>query len=78
MTPKLLKQTTTGEIYVWTEALSKRDDMEPYERVVVPTIVVPPEPVPKEQVDEDIKEVAQAVLVKKTEKKPNGNKVKSK
>jgi hypothetical protein len=29
--PKLLRQTTTGHIYVWTQPLSERPDMEPYE-----------------------------------------------
>jgi hypothetical protein len=28
---KLLRQKTSGHIYVWTEALASRDDMEPYE-----------------------------------------------
>jgi len=28
---KLLKQKTSGHIYVWTAALAQRDDMEPYE-----------------------------------------------
>lgn len=49
---KLLKQKTTGEIYLWTALLAKRDDMEEYVRPMVPTIVLPPEPPPKEMVDE--------------------------
>ena len=32
MHTKLLKQIHTGHIYVWTENLASRDDMEPYER----------------------------------------------
>lgn len=52
MTQKLLKQKTTGEIYLWTALLAKRDDMEEYVRPMVPTIVLPPEPAPKEMVDE--------------------------
>lgn len=61
---KLLKQKTSGEIYVWTEILAQRDDMEDY-------IVVPPEPVQTEKADEDIKTLAKAVLVKKPGRKPN-------
>lgn len=29
--PKLLKQTTSGFIYIWTPQLAQRSDMEPYE-----------------------------------------------
>lgn len=32
---KLLRQKTSGHIYVWTEGLAKRDDMEPYEEAPV-------------------------------------------
>jgi hypothetical protein len=32
MTQKLLRQKGTGEIYVWTETLAARDDMELIER----------------------------------------------
>jgi hypothetical protein len=28
---KYLKQKGSGHVYVWSEALSQRDDMEPYE-----------------------------------------------
>jgi hypothetical protein len=63
---KLLKQKSSGEIYVWTELLAKRDDMEPYERPVVapavPEVVASPEPVQAEPADESIKQMAQAVL----------------
>lgn len=81
---KLLKQTTSGSIYVWTKILAQRDDMEDY-------IVVPPEPVQSlekpvevnqeltteeestpEPSDEDIKTLAKAVLIKKPGRKPSG------
>lgn len=61
---KMLKQKTSGELYVWTEILAQRDDMEDY-------IAVPSEPVQTEKVDEDIKTLAKAVLVKKPGRKPN-------
>lgn len=32
---KLLRQIPSGHIYVWTENLASRDDMEPYELPVV-------------------------------------------
>lgn len=35
---KLLRQTTTGTVYVWTERLAERPDMEPYERPSAPEI----------------------------------------
>lgn len=41
---KLLRQTTSGEIYVWDEQLAKRPDMEIYVRPEVQS-----EPVRKEQ-----------------------------
>jgi hypothetical protein len=58
--PKLLKQTTTGTIYVWTERLAERPDMEPYEppqRAEIPNEntekasaeTTPPEPRPELQ-----------------------------
>ena len=36
---KLLKQKGSGSIYVWTEALAQRSDMEPYERPVSKPVV---------------------------------------
>jgi hypothetical protein len=47
---KLLKQKSTGEIYVWTETLAQREDMEEFVRPVVPTIVIPPEPIQEKKV----------------------------
>lgn len=64
---KLLKQKTSGEIYVWSEDLAKRDDMEEFVRNVTPTIVVPPEPIVEPKAAEEIVEV-----VKKPGKKSNG------
>lgn len=64
---KLLKQKGSGEIYIWTEDLAKRDDMEEFTRAVVPTIVIPPEPAPKqpEEVQDVVKEVAEVKPVAK-------------
>ena len=73
---KLLKQTTSGEIYVWSEDLAKRDDMVEFVRPVVPTIVLPPEPIQEAKPAEEFVETV--VVPTKPEKKPNGNKVKSK
>lgn len=75
---RLLKQKTSGEIYVWTEQLAKRKDMEEYVRdIVVEEVVVPPEPVQEEKADEDIKQMARAVLTKKPGRKSSGNKIES-
>jgi hypothetical protein len=67
---KLLKQKTTGELYVWTEILAQREDMEEYIR----TPVKAEEPVKTEEVIEEppqdeIKALAQAVLMKRAPKK---------
>lgn len=66
---KLLKQTSTGEIYVWDAELAKRDDMEEFVRNVTPTIVVPPEPVQEAKpAEEFVEEVQKPVIKKKTRK----------
>jgi len=41
---RLLKQTTTGYIYVWTAALAERPDMEPYEPEPAPPPPEEPKP----------------------------------
>lgn len=38
---KLLKQKGTGDIYVWTENLAERDDMEEFTRGETPTAPTP-------------------------------------
>ena len=53
---------------MWTEDLSKREDFEEYTRPQVPTIVLPPEPAPKEMVDEVVEEVVQRPVLKKKSK----------
>jgi len=68
---KLLKQKTSGEIFVWTPDLEKREDMELYERPVAKAadeVVVPPEPIQTESPEEDIKQIAQAVLKRRKSK----------
>jgi hypothetical protein len=58
MTPKLLKQTTSGELYVWTPELAKRDDMVEVEPAApVKKVDAPLEPVQTEQVEEGTTEV---------------------
>lgn len=63
---KLLKQKSSGELYVWSEDLAKRDDMEEFVRHVTPTIVVPPEPVQEAKAAEEfVEEVKKPVTKKK-------------
>lgn len=53
MTPKLLKQISSGELYVWTPELAARTE----EFEAVEKEVATPEPVLEEQVDEQQPEV---------------------
>lgn len=53
MTPKLLKQISSGELYVWTPELAARTE----EFEAVEKEVATPEPVLEEQVDEQQTEV---------------------
>lgn len=63
---KLLKQTTSGELYVWSEDLAKREDMVEFVRPAVPTIVLPPEPIQEAKPAEDfVEEVKKPVIKKK-------------
>jgi len=55
---KLLKQKGSGAIYVWTQFLAERSDMEPYEPQV-PQLISPPEPEVVEPVAEAVPEPAQ-------------------
>lgn len=49
---KLLRQKTSGEIYIWDEELAKREDMEDYVKSEVQS-----EPVPVEQAEIEVTEV---------------------
>lgn len=53
---KLLKQTTSGEIYVWDAELAKRPDMEEYVKPVVQSEPVQEEQAEVEQVIEEVVE----------------------
>jgi hypothetical protein len=67
---KMLRQKTSGELYVWTEILAQREDMEEYIRT--PAKVEAPAPVEviaEEQPQDEIKAMAQAVLMKRAPKK---------
>jgi hypothetical protein len=72
---KLLKQKGSGAIYVWTQFLAERSDMEPYEPQV-PQLITPPEPEVVEPVAEPepepqlptAAEMAQAVAFKRKRK----------
>lgn len=70
---KLLRQTTSGELYVWDAELAKRPDMEDYVKPGVQS-----EPVQVEQAEIEVTEVeevvaaeapAEEVVEKKTTKK---------
>lgn len=54
---KLLKQKTSGEIYVWDEELAKRPDMEDYVKPGVQS-----EQVQVEQVEIEVTEVEEVVV----------------
>jgi hypothetical protein len=67
---KMLRQKTSGELYVWTEILAQREDMEEY--ISTPAKVEAPAPVEviaEEQPQDEIKAMAQAVLMKRAPKK---------
>jgi hypothetical protein len=74
--PRLLKQIGSDEIYVWTDTLSKRPDMEEYVRPDLVAAPIPPTAVDEPSVTElvaesetDIQEMAKAVLLKKPGRK---------
>lgn len=60
---KLLIQKETNCVYFWTEELAARDDMEEYKPAAKK--VAAPEPVEEVKAEEDIKQMAKAVLTKK-------------
>jgi hypothetical protein len=68
---KLLRQTTSGEIYIWDAELAKRPDMEDYAKPVVQS-----EPVLEEQAEIEVIEVEEIVAaeapveIKPAAKKP--------
>ena len=66
----MLRQKTSGELYVWTEILAQREDMEEYIRTPAKDEApAPVEVIAEEQPKDEIKAMAQAVLMKRAPKK---------
>jgi hypothetical protein len=57
---KLLKQKGTGEIYVWTEVLAQRDDMELIESAPVAKEAAPEQPQEVEAVQQEPEQAPEA------------------
>lgn len=70
---KLLKQKTSGELYVWDEELAKRPDMEDYVKPEVQS-----EPVQVEQAEIEVTEVEEVVAAEAPAEEPAPKKKKAK
>lgn len=60
---KFLKNRNTGVVFIWTEFLSKNDDMVPYEAPAAKTVPVP-EPVAEVVAEPSAADMAKVLLKK--------------